>query len=525
MNCKYAEPDSSTIARYLSHMEASDLTNGDLLKEIFPDLNYRNQDNQSILHILVDNKYNERKCVLAIKALLYCGLNPNLQDDDGRNFIQAALSIGYSEAFILNIIAESLKYDLDVNQVDKYGDTIMYTAIYAYHYRGGIESIYDLLCSNGYDSTKIGRNGKDLLSALEEVPLKRYFYETQFESLKKKFYKRCNALLQKENAMVTPTLLDDEIEYLEHYGKILNYKDYAFQPTIGREEELKNLMITLAEDKKSPLIVGNPGVGKTAIVDELAYRIKRGQVPIFLQNKIILEVNLTDLVAGCEYVEFEDNVVDLIDRCKKLDADADVDVIVFIDDIHKMFSIGSAKGMDNNVASILKDYIDRSSLKVIGTTTEKEYQELISNDDLKRIFEKIIIKEPTENVLYQIIDRVIEDYSRKNGLFFQNENEKSDIVHILVDSTLENGGTSDDMIDKANNPDFAISIIDKAFAFAKVYDSEFITPEHFIEGLECCDGIVEYARCQAIASLRNLNTSISSPVKRVLNKDRSKFEK
>ena len=298
MNCKYAEPDSSTIARYLSHMEADDLANGDLLKEIFPDLNYRNQDNQSILHILVDNKYNERKCVLAIKALLYYGLNPNLQDDDGRNFIQAALFTGYSEAFILNIIAESLKYGLDVNQVDKYGDTIMYTAIYAYHYRGGIESIYDLLCSNGYDSTKIGRNGKDLLSALEEVPLKRYFYETQFESLKKKFYKRCNALLQKENAMVTPTLLDDEIEYLEHYGKILNYKDYAFQPTIGREEELKNLMITLAEDKKSPLIVGNPGVGKTAIVDELAYRIKRGQVPIFLQNKIILEVNLTDLVAG-----------------------------------------------------------------------------------------------------------------------------------------------------------------------------------------------------------------------------------
>lgn len=539
--------NSITIARYLSYMNASDLFNGYLLKEIFPDLNYRNQNNQSILHILVDHKYNERQCVLAIKALFYYGVSPNLQDDAGCNFIQTALNTGYSESFILNIITASLEYDLDVNHVDNYGDTIMYTAIYSDNYQGGIEMIYDLLCSNGYDSTKIGRNGKDLLSAFEEALLKRYFCRIQYESFKKKYEERYSKLYKdnqpkeikttadrtaalnsidgywgpitvKEKevpvATIPSTLSDEDILELEKYGKILNRKNYIAAPTIGREKELKNLMIALAQDKKRPLIVGESGVGKTAIIDELAYRIKMGQVPSFLQGKIILDVDPSDVVAGCKYVGmFEDNMTKLMKLCERLD------VIVFIDEIHTIYGIGSAEYKDNDMSSMLKRYIDRSSLKVIGTTTEKEYQEYFSGDALKRRFEKIIVKEPTEDVLYQIVDKVIGDYYIKSGISFENENIRTQIVNIILNATGKNHRVYNDRV---NNPDLAISIVDKAFAFAKVCDGEFITAEHFIESFECCDRIYESAREQAKARLRNLDASISKPVQRILKTDFSK---
>ncbi|MDD6879095.1 MAG: AAA family ATPase [bacterium] len=525
--------NKNNIRVLLSKMTEDVNSNVKKIKSAFGSLDYTDDDNQSILHILVDDKYDEAKCFLAIKSLLQIGLSPNLEADYNYNFIQTALYAGYSEEFILNIITEALKYNLNINHVDSDKDTIMHTAIYSDDYLGEIERIYDLLCSNGYDCTKVCSEGRNLFEAM--IFQKQYSQE-QIESFKKKFEERYPKI-QKDNqpkeikpvvsnvqvkqevpvATVTPTLSDKDISELEKYGKVLNKKNYIVAPTIGREKELKNLMITLAQDKKRPLIVGESGVGKTAIVDELAYRIKTRQVPNFLQGKIILEVNPSDIVAGCQYVGmFEDNMTKLMKLCEKLD------VIVFIDEIHTIYGIGSTKGKDNDMASMLKHYIDRSSLKVIGTTTEKEYQEFFSDDALKRRFEKITVKEPTEDILYQIVDKVIGDYYVKNGISFENESIRSGIVNIILSTTEKSHRVYNDMV---NNPDLAISIVDKAFAFAKVYDSEFITAEHFVEGFEYCDRIYESTREQAIARLRNLDTSISKPVQRVLKIDFNRFKK
>ena len=526
--------NKNNIRVLLSKMTNDMHSNVKKIKSAFGSLDYTDEDNQSILHILVDDKYDEAKSFLAIKSLLQIGLSPNLEADYNYNFIQTALYAGYSEEFILNIINESLKYNLNVNHVDSDRDTIMHTAIYSDDYLGEVERIYDLLCSNGYDCTKVCSEGRNLLEAM--IFQKQYSRE-QIESFKKKFKERYPKV-QKDNqpkeikpvvvsnvpvkqevpvATVTPTLSDKDISELEKYGKVLNKKNYIVAPTIGREKGLKNLMITLAQDKKRPLIVGESGVGKTAIVDELAYRIKTGQVPNFLQGKIILEINPSDIVAGCQYVGmFEDNMTKLMKLCEKLD------VIVFIDEIHTIYGIGSSKSKDNDMASMLKHYIDRSNLKVIGTTTEKEYQEFFSNDALKRRFEKITVKEPTEDILYQIVDKVIGDYYVKSGISIENENIRSQIVNIILSATEKGHRVYNDMV---NNPDLAISIVDKAFAFAKVYDSEFITTEHFIEGFEYCDRIYESTREQAIARLRNLDTSISKPVQRVLKIDFNRFKK
>lgn len=503
------------------------------IKNAFGSLDYTDEDNQSILHILVDNKYDEEKCFLAIKSLLKIGLSPNLEADFKYNFIQTALYTGYSEEFILNIITESLKYNLNINHVDSDKDTIMHTAIYSDDYLGGIEKIYDLLCDNGFDSSLKDQDSKNLIEAIEIMSIQKQYSKEQIENFRKKFEER-NPNLQKDNehkevmstvsnnpvkqevsvAPVTKILSDKDILEFEKYGKVLNKKNYIVAPTIGREKELKNLMITLAQDKKRPLIVGESGVGKTAIVDELAYRIKIGQVPKFLQDKIILEVNPSDIVAGRQYVGmFEDNMTKLMNLCERLD------VIIFIDEIHTIYGIGSAKGKDNDMASMLKHYIDRSNLKVIGTTTEKEYQEFFSTDALKRRFEKITIKEPTEDILYQIIDKVIGDYYVKNGISFENENIRNQIVNIILSATEKGHRIYNDMV---NNPDLAISIIDKAFAFAKFYDSEFIKVEHFIESFECCNRIYETTIKDIIARLRNLNPSASKPRQRILKIDFNK---
>lgn len=498
------------------------------IESAFGSLDYIDDFNQSILHILVDDKYDETKCFLAIKSLLKIGLSPNLEDDFEYNFIQTALYAGYSEEFILNIINESLKYNLNINHVDSDKDTIMHTAIYSDYYLGEVERIYDLLCSNGFDLSLKDCNDRNLLEAM--IFTKKYSKE-QIESFKKRFEERYSKI-QKDNqpkevkavvvnaapvrqevpvATVTPTLSDKDISELEKYGKVLNKKNYIVAPTIGREKELKNLMVALAQDKKRPLIVGESGVGKTAIVGELAYRSKTGQVPNFLQGKIILEVNPSDIVAGCQYVGmFEENMTKLMKLCEKLD------VILFINEIHTIYGIGSYKGKDNDMASMLKRYIDRASLKVIGTTTEKEYQEFFSDDTLKRRFEKIIIKEPAEDILYQIVDKVIGDYYVKNGISFENENIRSRIVNIILNSTEKSHRVYNDIV---NNPDLSISIVDKAFAFSKFYSSKFITAQHFIESFEYCDRIYESTRKEAIARLKNLDTSISKPKQRVLRID------
>lgn len=487
-------------------------------------MQYTDSENQSLLHILVDNKYDEEKCFLAIQSLLKVGLSPNLEADFNYNFIQTALYAGYSEKFILSIISEALKYNLDVNHIDSDKDTIVHTAIYSDDYLGDVERIYELLCSNGYDSSKIDHDGRNLIEAMI---FQKQYSDSQIERFKKQF----NAnLVEKEqtktiandnvsNKVETPiqvvqTLSEKEISELEKFGKVLNKKNYVVSPTIGKEKELKNLMITLAQNRKSPLIVGKSGVGKTVLVEELVYKIKTGQVPRFLQDKIILEVNPSEVVAGCEYRgQFEENMNKLMKLCEKYS------VIVFIDEIHTIYGIGASRGNNNDMASILKYYIDRTNLKVIGTTTEKEYNEFFSNDALKRRFEKIKVQEPTKEILYQIIDKVINDYFVTTGILFENDNIKSQIVSIILESTEKGHRVYNDIV---NNPDLSISIIDKAFAFAQVYDSEFITPEHFIESFEYCDRIYETSRNQAILKLKNLDVKVSKPSSKILKIDFNK---
>lgn len=151
----------------------------------------------------------------------------------------------------------------------------MHTAIYSDDYLGEVYNIYELLCANGFDSMKIDCEGRNLVEAM--IYQKQYS-DKQIKKFKSSFSRKEKTQILNPNESFTTqiSLSDKELSELEKYGRILNLKKYLVSPTIGREKELKNLMITLAQDKKSPIIVGESGVGKTALVEELAFRIKMG---------------------------------------------------------------------------------------------------------------------------------------------------------------------------------------------------------------------------------------------------------
>ena len=295
------------INNLLSNIVDDNNKNIIILKKFFNDLNYKDNEECNLLHIFVDEHYDEYKVLLVIKALLYYGLNPNCSDIFKYNFIQRALYTypSYSEEFIINIIKESLKYGLDVNHVDNDLDTMMHSAIYSETYKYGIEKIYKLLCDNGYDSTILDIDHRNLIEAMKfQTELTDKYSLEEISIFEKIFNEKTNKednISHENNENNINNLSDKEIEEIEKYGVILNNKEYFSQPSIGRDNELENIMVCLAQEKKNPLLIGESGVGKTVLIHELAYRIKNGQVPDFLKNKVILEIDPSELVAGCEY--------------------------------------------------------------------------------------------------------------------------------------------------------------------------------------------------------------------------------
>lgn len=542
--------NKQTITNLLSKMTENNKNNTKLIEKFFGTLNYRDSDNQTILHILVDNKYDESKCLLAIRSLLSNGLNPNALADFNYNFIQTALYAGYSENFILSIINESLKYGLDINHTDDDQDTIMHTAIYSDDYKGNYRQIFLLLVNNRFDTTKVDHDNRNVFEAMLYMKTTNQKTFSKFEidlirnltpdnsnisNLSSNQSKPTESTTQnltsnnqekqpsiqpkttnqpKNSPKETIKISSDIIKELEKYGNILNLKSYLSSPTIGRDEELKNLIITLAADKKSPILVGESGVGKSALVDELAYRIQTGNVPKFLTNQIILEVTPSELVAGDGIVsKFEKKITNLLSLCQKYQ------IILFIDEIHTIYGTGSYKNNDNDLSDMLKHYLDRSNLKIIGTTTDEEYTKYFAYDALKRRFEKIFITEPTDKVLEEIINKVIDDYSSKSNLYLKDEPLKDVIVSVITIATAKNHRIYNDNV---NNPDLAISIIDKAFAYAKYYDSEIITLDHFIDSFNSCCRLSGPAKEQAIAALKEANKQKNKPFTRILEFEKPK---
>ena len=251
---------------------------------------------------------------------------------------------------------------------------------------------------------------------------------------------------------VRPQDIKNEKLEILNVGRVLNDVASEFDEVIGRDKEINEVIEVLLRKKKSnPLLIGPAGVGKTAIVEELARRIKNQEVPFSLINKKIIELPMGDLVSGTKYRgEFEERLTKIIKEVIK-----NKNIILFIDEVHTMVNAGGAEGAIN-AGDILKPYLARGDLKVIGATTTEEYERFIAKDKaLERRFETILVEEPNLEETKEILMGLKSSYENHHNIKITEENIK-DITEL-----------ASKYLFKKKNPDKTIDLLDSVCAYVK----------------------------------------------------------
>jgi ATP-dependent Clp protease ATP-binding subunit ClpC len=257
-----------------------------------------------------------------------------------------------------------------------------------------------------------------------------------------------------------------ETKTLEKYGRDLTKmaKEGKFDPVIGRENELQRVIQILSRrTKNNPCLVGEPGVGKTAIAELLAQRIADGDIPEILKDKRVISLDLSAMVAGSKYRgEFEERVKNALDEITKSG-----DIILFIDEIHTIIGAGAAEG-SIDASSILKPSLARGEIQVVGATTLDEYRKHIEKDAaLERRFQPVMVGEPSEEATIAILKGLRDRYEAHHGVKITDEAIYAAVrlsVRYLTDRYL---------------PDKAIDLIDEACS--KVRLASYTTPPELKE--------------------------------------------
>ncbi len=259
---------------------------------------------------------------------------------------------------------------------------------------------------------------------------------------------------------------------LDKYGEELTKLNYLSDPSVGRDDDIRRIeqILLYPERDKSIIITGEPGVGKTALVRGLAYRIKNGNVPSKLKGIRIYSIDNATMVAGTKYVGMlEEKMKNILDEVSE-----DKDIILFIDEVHQIISGGATENSNNSVAEILKPYLDVGKVRIIGATTTEDYMNTISsNPAFKTRFKRIDIKEPTNDTMYTILDNLIDTYNEISGIVLDPDyTNRANIIKSLLDVTKK---SCRDYKDPANNPRLVIDILKEAYAIAAINDRDEVT--------------------------------------------------
>lgn len=269
-----------------------------------------------------------------------------------------------------------------------------------------------------------------------------------FSIHKKELKKAIDELRQGER--VTSANQEESYNILEKYARNLNVlaKEGKLDPVIGRDDEIRRvLQILTRRTKNNPIIIGEPGVGKTAIAEGIAHRIVSGDVPENLKTKTLFSLDMGALIAGAKYKgEFEERLKGVVKEVQK----ANGEILLFIDEIHTLVGAGSGEGaMD--AANILKPALARGELHAIGATTPNEYQKYFEKDKaLERRFQKVMVDEPDRDAAISILRGLKEKYENHHK------------VQIKDDAIIAAVELSQRYISDRHLPDKAIDLIDEA---------------------------------------------------------------
>lgn len=343
--------------------------------------------------------------------------------------------------------------------------------------------LYALVCQQNSRATnllqKLGVNDEELMDEIEDV-LDEQVKNEQVKSKQKEFRKA-------------------PLKWLKRYGQDLTElaKENKLDKVIGREREIERVVTVLSRRTKSnPVLIGEAGVGKTAIVEGLAERMVRNDVPGALIGKRIIQVDLSAMVAGTKFRgEFEERIKGVIDEAIEND-----DVILFIDELHLLTGAGSSEG-SMDAANILKPALARGNLQLIGATTLDEYRKNIEKDKaLSRRFQTVMVEEPSAAVTLKILQGVKAHYEKHHGVEIPDE-----MLEIAVNM-------SGRYINDRFMPDKVIDVIDEAAAIAKVAADKRGGSEYKklkIEQKNLDEKMTEAAEKEDFETAANLKTEIA----------------
>lgn len=508
----------------------------------FGTLYYTDENDNNLCHLLyMSDSGNIEKKIDATKMLLDYGIDPNATNSWGNTFMHIVANGDYGISDVLTLLDMAIEKGFDVNAKNKLEHTILHHFLLCMKDANRLYCVMKSLSMCGFDFNVVDRLGRSFEHCIDSITR----FSPEIRQKLKELLIECrkgdemtidefkNAVKDYDNTKIddkditypdtvkenTPGVSEDisvrlkkkktdnslpkvvvstACSKVNNYGTILTEKKYPTQPAYGREDEIKKIILTLASNKKLPLLVGPSGVGKTTIVDQLAYLIINNKVSDFLKNRPIYELYINDIIEGTSLRgDFEKSMKEVMNMAIKYD------MIVFIDEFHMLFGAGAGIYDKTDGASIIKRYIDRNGLIVIGATTTGEYETYVADNSLARRFDVIRVNELAEDKLAAAIANIFKVFAKQEKITISEDfSENMDkIINILITLTRDNNRKYDD---KIHNPDLVVGIIDRAFAYPKANNDIILNVKDLIMAIDDNERLYPWAKETAIKNLNYL---------------------
>ncbi len=288
---------------------------------------------------------------------------------------------------------------------------------------------------------------------------------------------------------------NEKFSIIKNYGEDFTTKTYITNPAIARDEEIKQMILILLTPEKSALLVGKPGIGKTAIVEGLGYRIQNGLVPDALKGWKLIKINITSLMGNSiSNGQSENRIMLLVEELKQLEK-----VIIFIDEIHLLINKNANSSLD--IANMLKPGLDRGTIKMIGATTTEEYETYILRDKaFLRRFQKVEVCEPDVETCVKILMGTYPKIERQTGVKLEyTDFLKEKIFRFIVNMTSEYKRVYEVA---SRYPDICLTVLANAFSYAMFENSKVVKLQHIYKAICNTKNIYEDAKVKEIEKFK-----------------------